>query len=69
MIQNINAKVKTCYLDIEVGWFCSESTNKIFLERMYDLYSYALEKARDTELQVLPFDRMQLVINKINNNL
>ena len=34
---------------------------------MYDLYLYAKELAKGTELGVMPFDRMQLAINKINN--
>ncbi len=65
--KNIEADIKSCCFDIEISIFYRNSNNKEFMQRMYDLYLYAKERAEDTELEVLPFDRMQLAINKINN--
>lgn len=65
--RNIEANVKTCCIDIEIQYFYHNCNNGKFLQEMNELFLYAVEYAKDSDLQVIPFDRMQLAINKINN--
>ncbi len=65
--RNKESNVKSCCIDVEIGIFCRYSNSNQFIKRMYELFEYAKDEAKNTDITVSPFDRMQIVINKLEN--
>lgn len=66
IIKNQQSNIKNTLIDIEISWFSKNINASEKLKLLYELYIYAKKYGQESGVNVLPFDRMQIIKNKFD---